>query len=92
MCTTTWAMAAPWQQVATYRLASKYSSFAKYFEKIIMNIVAINGKKITTVKERKAAMMPMTLSIIMTILCVLIPQHCFTPSYDIFVVPVSLFH
>ena len=68
-----------------------------------MNIVTINGKKsvqltnqcpkkITTVKERKAAMMTMTSSIMMTILYVLTPQHCSTPSDDIFVVTVSLFH
>ena len=57
-----------------------------------MNIVAINGKKITTVKERKAAMMTMTSSIMMTILYVFIAEHCFTPSYDIFVVNVSIFH
>ena len=37
MCTTTWAMAAPWQQVATYRLASKYSSFAKKVVILLIN-------------------------------------------------------
>ena len=92
MCTTTWAIA-PWQQVATYGLASKYCSFAKqvlilltnYYENCLL-------MAITTMKERQAAMMTMTSSIMMTILYVLTPQHCSTPSDDIFVVTVSLFH
>ena len=36
MCTTTWAIA-QWQQVATYRLASKYSSFAKKVVILLIN-------------------------------------------------------
>ena len=36
MCTTTWAIA-PWQQVATYRPASKYSLFAKKVVILLIN-------------------------------------------------------
>ena len=44
MCTTTRAIA-PWQQVATYRLASKYSSFAKKVLILLMNYNENNGNQ-----------------------------------------------
>ena len=44
MCTTTWAIA-PWQQVETYRLASKYSSFAKKVLILLMNYNENNGNQ-----------------------------------------------